>query len=98
MNPAIIILARMKKIIRKFHAHNAITLENAQTKEELGIKTYLIFQKLIANKIVIPVGNNKFYLDVETETKHFQRIRQRMFFVLLAVIIILIVLAITNNL
>jgi len=88
----------MKKIMRKFHNHNAISQETALMKEELGIRAHFIFNRLISKNIIISAGDNKFYLDIVAEEDHFMRIRQRMFFVLLIIFVLLIMLAITNNL
>ena len=87
MSGATVILIQMKKCIRKFREANATTPSTAIIPSEHGIRTSFAFQKLVRDGVVVPVNNERFYLDEEREAE-VQKRRRNMVLVLLTLILI----------
>ena len=73
---AVVIHMLQKKIIRKFQDQCATDPRQAQTLEVLGVKNRKIAKGLIKKKVLVGVGDNRFYLDEEAAELFFKKKRR----------------------
>lgn len=91
MTATTVVLAQMNRCIRIFRQANAINPFTAIIPAEHGIRTSLIFQKLVRQGIIIPVGKERYYLNEQKEAEYRKR-RQSIALVLVTLIIIGLIL------
>ncbi|MCX6564892.1 MAG: hypothetical protein NTW38_00460 [Candidatus Aminicenantes bacterium] len=94
---AIIIHMIQKKIIRKFRDQCATDPRQATTLESLGVKNRKIAKCLIRKKVLVGVGDDRFYLDEDAAEQFFKKKRRAAYAVLIiAIIAALIAILITK--
>ena len=97
MSGATVILIQMKKCIRRFREVNATTPSTAIIPSEHGIRTSFAFRKLVREGVVVPVSNERFYLDEEREIQVRKRRQTLVAILLILVIVGMIVLYFTRS-
>ena len=90
MTPPIIFAIR-KKYIRIFRKAHATTKERAINPKAHGIRTGLIFSKLIKEGTIRRVADDKFYLDEAAESMSTKKRRK---LVLTIIVVIIVALAV----
>ncbi|MBL7905700.1 MAG: hypothetical protein JNL22_11825 [Bacteroidales bacterium] len=86
-----VVALKIRKIIRAFEDAGATNPESAISPEKSGIRTSLLFHRLVANKVLVSAGNNTYYLDREN-LKIYNEKRRKRFPVVLLIVLILVVL------
>ncbi len=94
MTPPIIFALR-KKYIRKFRKAKATTQERAINPKAHGIRTGLVFSKLIHEGVICRVGEDRFYLN-EAAEKSSTRSRRKL--ALIIVVVMFLALAVVFGL
>ena len=97
MSGATVILIQMKKCIRRFREVNATTPSTAIIPSEHAIRTSFAFRKLVREGVVVPVSNERFYLDEEREIQVRKRRQTLVAILLILVIVGMIVLYFTRS-
>jgi hypothetical protein len=58
-------LIRQKRAMQRFVQANATTREQAQRLQDLGVRPGWPIRRMIARGVFVPVGDDRFYLDVD---------------------------------
>ena len=87
MSAAAVILIRMRKIINRFREENATSPVTAIIPSEHGIRPSLIFNRLVQQRVLVPVNEERYYLDEEREAVVHKRRRTIAFIILILVVI-----------
>jgi hypothetical protein len=83
-----VLIAKERHIVSAFERAGAVTPERSRTPEEIGVDARrLAWRRLRERAIVRDAGDGRFYLDIEVWEAN-RRLRRRMAFVLLAVILL----------
>jgi len=85
---AVIIHLIEKKIIRKFKDQCATDARQAMTLDSLGVRNRHIVKRLIKNRILVGVSNDRYYLDEEAAECHFKKKRIQILVAFITAIII----------
>ena len=91
---AAIIVARQNKYIRTFRQAGAVSAASSIHLSECSLRKSMIFDRLVRQGILVPAGNDRYYLD---EAKEKETRRKRLPVVIIAMIILLIALLIIFN-
>jgi len=83
---------QFKKIVRRFHTHNAFSHSEAKTTEELGIRHNLIFQRLVRRGVIVKSVSGKYYLDRE-KLDQYTQLRRKIGLLVLMVITLAVLIA-----
>ena len=81
-----VLLIQQKKCTRLFKNLAAVTPATAIIPEENGIRTGLAFNRLVRHGIIIPAGNDRFYLDVQKDAAARKQRVTFIIFILIAII------------
>ena len=87
-NPGIAIIAKQKKIIRRFKDVNATTPQLAIDPFVLGLKNGLVFKRLVDRSVLVEANPNLFYLD-EERADIYRANRRKVALVLMAVLLVI---------
>src|SRR3954469_454678 len=87
--PAIIAI-KMRRYKEAFRAAGAVSPGRAMRPADAGLRQSLIFQKLVREKILVPVGDGRYYLD-ETRDEAVMRNKRRILTVVLFIILVLLI-------
>lgn len=82
------IRVRIRRYKGIFHKAHATVRDRAILPWEYGINRGMIFNRLVRQKILVPVGNDKFFLD-ELRDKY---LIKRSTFIMIAVMVIIILI------
>jgi hypothetical protein len=82
-----IVAARMRRYRNAFRAAGAITPATAIRLADTGLRESLIFQRLVREGILVPVGNGRYYLD-EVREAAVQRMRHRILAIVLLIVLV----------
>ncbi len=88
-NPGIAVIAKQKKIIRRFKNIDATTPERAIDPFVLGLKNGIIFRRLVGRGILIEASPSLFYLD-EQQAEVFSALRRRVAFGVMIVLSVIV--------
>jgi len=90
-SPAPIIVAKTRRILRKFEDADATSPGNTRTLEELGLRHSLIFRKLLRQGVFVEASPRRYYLNRENlvEYNERRRIRKTIAFAVLALLVIM---------
>jgi len=97
MSAAAVILIQMRKIINGFRAANATSPVTAIVPSEHGIRRSIIFNRLVRDGVLVPVNEERFYLDEEREVEVQKRRRKTALFLVALIIIGILVFALTQK-
>ena len=84
---AVVVHMLQKKIIRKFRDQCATDPRQAQTLESLGVRNRKIAKGLIKKKVLVGVGDDRFYLDEDAADLFFKKKRRAAYIGLIIAII-----------
>jgi len=98
MSVATIILAQMNRYVRLFREQNATTPDRAIIPKEYGVRKSFAFQRLVRQGVLIPVNDDRYYLDEEKEAVYRKRRRSiaQIMFILILIGILIAFLATKN--
>jgi hypothetical protein len=85
------IRARLRKYKTIFHKAHAIIPERAIRPEDFGITRGRIFNRLLRQKIIVSVGNDKFFYDVLREKYLIKRSSLTVIIVLAVMVLIVFI-------
>jgi hypothetical protein len=88
---AIIIIAKIRKFIRRFKETGTTSPQNAKTLEELNIDRRFAFRKMLKQGVIIEASPNKYYLHEENLAGYNNT--RRMIMLVMILIIALIIIA-----
>ena len=80
MSGAAIIL-QQNRLMRRFADAGATNPATAKVPEDIGCRQSWVFRRLVSRGVFVPVGDGRFYMDVEAadEFKHRRRITALIF-------------------
>lgn len=84
-----IIIARRRKYFKSFRQARALSAGSSIRLADHGIKRSMIFDRLVSQGIIVPVGDDRYYLDEEKE----HEVRKRLLPILLVIFILVLILA-----
>jgi len=88
-----IVVHKINRIISYFEQAGAFTERSARTPEQLGVRTGLIFKRLVNAGVLIETSGKRYYLHRENLAAFRSNRRKRILFFLL---IIIVIIAITS--
>src|SRR5437868_5790124 len=97
MSAAAVILIRMRKIINQFREENATSPVTAITPSEHGIRQSIPFHKLVRDRVLVAVNEERYYLDEEREVEVRKRRRTLLLALLILVAIGFVVFGLTRR-
>lgn len=93
-NPAIFaVIARQRKIIRIFQHAGAVQSFKAINPEEHGISKGFVFNRLVRDRVLLPVNDGRYYLN-EVRERELSRRRREIVGIILMVIAIIVLIAV----
>ena len=95
-SPGPMIIAKTRRIFRRFEDAGATSPRDAKTLEELGVFHGLIFKKLLRQGVIIEASPQRYYLSHEIKLEYNQGRKTRIKILLLVVAVIIIIAAIYN--
>ena len=87
-----IIIARRRKYFKSFRQAGALSAGSSIRLADHGIKRSMIFDRLVSQGIIVPVGDDRYYLDEEKE----HEIKKRLMPVLLIIAILVLILVLAS--
>ncbi len=91
MSAAVIIL-KQNQLMRRFAAAEATAPTTAKVPEDIGCRQSWIFRRMVARGVFVPVGNGRFYMDVDAAAEFKRRRGARLLFWAIAVTVVLLAL------
>jgi len=90
ISPASWIIAKTRRIIRRFENADATSPRNARTLEELNIRHGLIFRRLLRKAVIVEASPQRHYLNRKhlLNFEESRKIRIKAVLVIIAVIVI----------
>lgn len=85
-----ILLIRMKRIIQTFYRADATEAGRAIVPSEYGIREDFAFRRLVQRGVLVAVNAERYYMDVEAETKYRKQRRTAVLVVLIVGLVIFI--------
>ncbi len=95
-SPATLIVAKTRRIFRRFEEARATSPGYARTPDELGLYHGLIFRRLVNQGVLIEASPGRYYLSHENQLEYNTR-RQARIKIILGVIVIIIAIAVIFN-
>lgn len=91
ISPAPMIIAKTRRIIRRFENADATSPQNARTLEELNLHHGLIFRRLLRKEVIVEASPQRYYLNHEhlLNYENSRKIRMKAVLVIIAVIVII---------
>lgn len=96
ISPAPMIIAKTRRIIRRFENADATSAQNARTLEELNLRHGLILRRLLRKEVVVEASSQRYYLNREHLLNYENSRKTRMKAVLVIIAVILIFAMIYN--
>jgi len=90
ISPAPMIIAKARKIIRRFEDADATSPRKARTLEELNLRNGLIIRRLLRKEVIVEASPQRYYLNREhlLNYENSRKIRRNAVLVIIAVIVI----------
>jgi len=90
ISPAPMIIAKTRRIVRRFENADATSPKNARTLEELNLRHGLILRRLIRKEVIVEASPQRFYLNRGNllNFEESRKIRMKAVLVIIAVIVI----------
>ncbi|MCY2986450.1 MAG: hypothetical protein NTY19_01055 [Planctomycetota bacterium] len=82
---AAVIIAKQNRLMRNFTAADATNPATAKSPEDIGCRQNWIFRRMVARGVFVPVGNGRFYMDVQAADEFKRRRRGRLLWMLVLV-------------
>ncbi len=82
---------REKRFIERFRDKNAVNASSAKTFSELNLNDSILIKKMVRKRIILNVGEEKYYLDEDAAEKFF-RTRRKIFFLIYLILAVLILI------
>ena len=98
MSATTVILIQIKKIIRAFHEAGATSPARSIIPAEHGMRHSLVFQKLVRQGVLVPVNEERYYLDEAVAARQQSRRQMIVRIILLVMAAGLVVAALTRQL
>ena len=86
MSAAVIIL-KQNKLMRRFAKAGATNSATAKVPEDIGCRQSWLFRRMVARGVFIPVGDGRFYMDVQAAEEFKRRRRARLLWTLAVVVV-----------
>jgi uncharacterized membrane-anchored protein len=87
----IIVVVKFKRYINRFKDTGTTTPETAKSLEELNLRHWLIFNRLIRQNVIINIGAERYYLHEENFEKYTKAKRTRVLIIFAFLILILLI-------
>jgi hypothetical protein len=87
---AIIIIAKIRKVIRRFKETGSTSPQTAKTLEELNVDYRFAFRKMLKREIIIEASPNRYYLNEENLAGYNNTRRMIMLVVILLLALVII--------
>ncbi len=90
ISPAPMIIAKTRRIFRRFEDADATSPRNARTLEELNLRHGLIIRRLLRKEVIVEASPQRYYLNREhlLNYENSRKIRMKTVLVVIAVIVI----------
>jgi hypothetical protein len=93
ISPAPMIIAKTRRIIRRFEEADATSPRKARTIDELGLYHGLIFKRLLKQGVIIEASPRRYYLSREN-TIEYERVRQTRIKIMLVIMAVIVIIAV----
>ena len=84
---ATVIIARQNKYIRAFRKAGAVSPGSSIRLTDHGMRNSFIFDRLVRMGIIVPVGNDLYYLDEQKE----MQVRKRRILIMIVVSVLILI-------
>lgn len=94
---AIIVAIRVKRFINQFRNTGTTTPQTAKTLEELNLKRWVLFYRLLKQNVIIEIGTERYYLHEENLAEYSRTKRKTVLLFVAALILIMFLFAIASE-
>ncbi len=91
------VATRTKRDINRFIKAEAFTENSARTPEELGVRSGLLFNRLVNAGVFIGTSRNRYFLHRENLAVYQRNKRKRLLIILLIIFAVTAIIALTSN-
>jgi hypothetical protein len=85
MSAAVVIL-KQNKLMRRFASVGATNPATAKVPEDIGCRQRWIFRRMVSRGVFVPVGDGRFYMDIDAAAEFKRRRRARLLLWALALV------------
>jgi hypothetical protein len=96
ISPGSVVAAKRHHYVSKFKEVKALGPENALEPQSYGLSENLIFNRLVRQGILVPVANNRYYLDENKEQQARQQRKRRIMLMVGMILFVIAAMAIIN--
>lgn len=96
ISPAPMIIAKTRRIIRRFENVDATSPGNARTLEELNLRHGLILGRLLRKEVIVEASPQRYYLN-RRNLPNFEESRKTRMKVVLVIIAVIVIFAMIYN-
>ena len=90
---AAVILARQRRMIRRFRDTGATDPLRACRPEDLGIRRSWLFNRMIDRGVFIPIGDGRYFLDLDGAHRFRENQRLRALILLIVALVLFVLFA-----